>query len=296
MRFRAPAREAVAAGTFDHPIFAAVQPWREWLQATGWPSIAEMDAAMASTVHAVSRQTLRLVAQTPALLADSLHYESRILEHAAIATREGNWHDLLNALIWLAHSPIKSALNARQVADIERVGSRARTRGQCALTHFDEAGIVLVLRDPARLAAWDSHDWVGLFHGLNAADFAVAVVGHALLEHALKPGQLLVGKALVAVHPTPNAGLQSALATIAVAISEHRLLLDPQELRPLPLVGLPGWHPLAGEIGFLQSAPCFASKREDRRYPPALTLPAFATLSLATCAEDSRVGASNAAA
>lgn len=296
MRFRAPARGDVAAGTFDHPIFAGVQPWRKWLLAADWPSIVEMDAAMASKTHAISRRPLGLVAQTPALLADGLHYESRILERGAIATREGSWHDLLNALIWLAHNPIKSALNARQVADIERVGCRVRTRGQCALTHFDEAGIVLVLRDSARLAAWDRHDWVGLFHGLKAADFAVAVVGHALLEHALQAGQSLVGKALVAIHPTPHLGLPAALRCMAGAIGQQRLLRDPQELRPLPLVGLTGWHPQAGEIGFLQSAPCFAPKREERRYPPAFTLFESEMSLVATCAADTSVGASNAAA
>ncbi|MGQ0799027.1 MAG: DUF3025 domain-containing protein [Pseudomarimonas sp.] len=296
MRFRAPAREEVAASTFDHPIFADVQPWREWLTASNWPCIADMDVALASTEHSISGRRLRVVAQTPTLLADGLHYESRILERAAIATREGNWHDLLNALIWLAHGPIKSALNARQVVDIERVGSRIRTRGQCALTHFDEAGIVLVLRDSARLEAWDQHDWVGVFHGLKAADFAVAVVGHALLEHALKPGQLLVGKALAVIHPKPSVGLADALASIANAIGEQRLLLDPQELRPLPLVGLPGWHPQSGKIEFLQSAPCFAPKREQRRYPLAFAVSEAATPSLATCDADSSVGASNAAA
>ncbi len=296
MRFCAPLREDVAAKTFDHPVFAGVRPWREWLTAKDWPGIAEMDAALANTTHATSGNRLRVVAQTPALLADGLHYESRILERAAIATRHGSWHDLLNALIWLAHSNIKSALNARQVADIERVGRRARTLGQCALTHFDEAGIVLVLRENARLAAWDQHDWVGLLHGLEAADFAVAVVGHALLEHALQPGQLLVGKALVVIHPTPALGLPISLQAIADAIGEQRILLDPQELRPLPLVGLPGWHPQAGAIKFLQSAPCFAPKRKERRYPPALTLSESDTFSTATWAADNRLGASNAAA
>jgi len=296
MRFRAPARADVAASTFDHPIYADVQPWREWLTAPSWPPIAEMDAMLASTYHAISGRRLGVVAQTPALLADGLHYESRILERAAIATREGCWHDVLNALIWLAHGPIKSVLNARQVADIERVGSRTRTRDQCALTHFDEAGIVLVLRDPTRLEAWDRHDWVGVFHDLQAADFAVAVIGHALLEHALKPGQLLVGKALAVTHPMPSMGMADALATIANAIGEQRLLLDPQELRPLPLVGLPGWHPQAREIEFLRSAPCFAPKREQRRYPSALAVSEGATLSLATCEAVNSVGASNVAA
>ena len=44
----------------------------------------------------------RFEAQTPTLLADGLHYEQRIAERRVIATREGNWHDLFNAMIWAA--------------------------------------------------------------------------------------------------------------------------------------------------------------------------------------------------
>jgi len=34
---------------------------------------------------------------------------------AEIATREHNWHDLLNALVWLRFPGLKSVLNRRQV-------------------------------------------------------------------------------------------------------------------------------------------------------------------------------------
>ncbi len=272
MRFRAPPREGVNRALFDHPVFAGVQAWREWLDAAAWPSVAQIDAQLALHRHRFSGQRLRAVAQTPALLADGLHYEVRAFQSGHIATREGSWHDLLNALIWLAHGDIKCALNARQVDDIARVGARQRTRGQCALTHFDEAGVVLVLREPQRLAAWDEHDWLGMFAGLTSDDYAIAVIGHALLEHALVAEQTLVGKALVVLDDRPRQAIHACLPMLAESIRSGQVLSDPQEMRPLPLMGLPGWHPLAGRREFLERAPCFAGKRASRVYPPAFEI------------------------
>ncbi len=272
MRFRAPPREALPASTFDHPIYAAVQPWRELLVGSHWPSIASIDAAFSGVRHRVTGQALRVVAQTPELLADGLHYETRILLRGEIATRPACWHDLLNALTWLSQPALKSALNARQAIDVAAVGARTRTRGQCALTHFDEAGIVLLLRDADRLAAWDAHAWVGMLDGLAPSDVAVAIIGHALLEHALVEGQMLVGKALVALHPAPAKAMPRVIGQMADASLAQRVLVDPQELRPLPLVGLPGWHRLAGDPAFLREAACFQPKREGRCYPPPLDI------------------------
>lgn len=268
MKFVAPARSAVPASAFAHPVFAEYRLWRPLLQAPGWPALAQLNR-MFDYPPALG---LQAVAQTPELLADGLHYETRIAERCQLATREANWHDLLNALVWRRHPAIKWAMNRRQVADVAAVGPRQRTRGQCALTHFDEAGVLLVLRDPARLDAWDRHDWPGLFLGLAAADFAVAVIGHALLEHALDPARLLVGKALAVVADTPAEAMPRALATAAEAIAQGHLLADPAELRPLPLMGLPGWHAQAGQADFLAAAPCFQPLRAGRRYPAPLAL------------------------
>ena len=67
--------------------------------------------------------------------------------------------------MWLRHPrPRSMRLNARQVADIREVGPKQRTRGQCAMTHFDEAGAIVWLSGAdLRRIAWDAHDWEGLF-------------------------------------------------------------------------------------------------------------------------------------
>jgi hypothetical protein len=269
MRFRSPPRDAVDRAVFDTPAFSRFALWHELLTAAEWPAFEVLNRALVEACDAAGVPPRRLQAQTPALLADGLHYETRIAVRGIIASRPQHWHDLLNALAWVAYPRIKHALNQRQAADVEIHGPRQRSRAQCALTHFDEAGVVLLLRDADRLAAWDRHDWPGLFAGLEPDAFAVATVGHALLEHALEPDRLLCGKAIAVLTPTPQARLAAALVGIAADIAGGRLLRDPQALRPLPLMGLPGWHVCASDAGFLRSAPCFQPLRAGRCYPPA---------------------------
>lgn len=269
MRFVAPARTAVDPEVFAHPPLSLWREFEDLLCGPQWPDVGTLNARARS--HAP-----RFVAQTPQLLNDGLHYEQRIFECGAIATREDNWHDLLNALIWLRFAQLKAALNARQIGEIAKVGPKRRTRAQCALTHFDEAGVVVQLRDPELLRLWDAHDWHGLFWRERCAwsdgRVQASVFGHALLEHALQPGQLLVGKALVALQPQ-SGNVESAMADLALAIRAETILLDPQELRPLPLSGIPGWHANTASEEFYRSAPCFRPLRAGRHYPPARGLP-----------------------
>lgn len=265
MRFVAPARDAIDADAFLRPPLSQWSEYADLLRGD-WPSVATLNSRLRdASVH--------FAAQTPELLADGLHYEQRILERGEIATRERNWHDLLNALVWLRYPKLKRALNARQVGEIEQVGPKRRTRAQCALTHFDEAGIVVALRDPTLLALWDAHDWHGLFWRERGAwsdgRIEVSVFGHALLEHALMPKQMLTGKALVVLLPQ-NANVENALDVAVAAIRDGHALNDPQELRPLPLSGAPGWHPDNIDEDFYREAPCFMPLRAGRSYPVPL--------------------------
>lgn len=271
MRFVAPARADVPAQRFRHPLFAGIADCIGWLGGAQWPSVAEVDAHCGGLRHAQRGHRLHFLPQNAELLADGLHYETRIAEHGVIATREHNWHDLFNAAIWRAQPAIKSAINHRQALDVAALGARQRSRRQYALTHFDEAGAVLLLRDPARLAAWDAHDWPALFLGLGDDDYAIAVIGHALLEHALWPAHMLVARCLVMLADAPRQSLPQALAYFADRIADAGALDDPQTLRPLPLAGLPGWHPQSAEEGFLRQAACFRPLRAGRRYPGAAT-------------------------
>jgi hypothetical protein len=265
MRFVAPPRGQIDPAVFDRP---PLSDWREFdalLRSADWPCVDALNTLRrdASTPH--------FVAQTHELESDGLHYESRIGEHGAIATRENNWHDLLNALIWLRYPSLKSALNRRQLGEIAIAGPKNRTRAQCALTHFDEAGIIVIVRDRALIRAWDAHDWLDLFWNSRNAwltgEAQAIVFGHALLEHALRPAQLLVGKALVVVDEVDES---RAVEIVANQIATGALLCDPQELRPLPVSGIPGWTSGNDSPSFYRTAACFQPLRAGRRYPDAV--------------------------
>lgn len=314
MRFVAPARAAIDPAVFERPPLSLWRQFGALLHAREWPAVETLNSMAppafstgGSGGSGVATKRLdartpacgscsdskdlhrrdpdswsvppRFVEQTPKLVADGLHYELRIAQRGEIATRPGSWHDLLNALVWLRYPQIKAALNARQVAEIAIAGPKLRTRAQCALTHFDEAGVIVALRDPKMLALWDAHDWQGLFRRERTAwtdgRIAVQVFGHALLEHALRPRQLVVGKALAVLHrgqveKTAESG--DASAAVAAAIATGAVLLDPQELRPLPLSGIPGWHADNDSDEFYRAEPCFRPLRSGRTYPVPLAL------------------------
>ena len=261
MRYVAPTREALDRSVLAVPPLAYWDEFRSFVEGDEWPEVSALNALWPAGV------TTRFVTQDATLLADGLHYEERIAQLGAVATRAANWHDLFNAFVWLRHGAIKRALNARQVSEIERMGPRERSRPQCALTHFDEAGMIVSLRDPAMLEAWDRHDWFCLFRTHREAwlsgEARVEVFGHALLEHALTPEKLLVGKALVVMG-------DDAAEVCARAIASGAVLNDPQELRPFPVSGVPGWHVDTDSDAFYFSAPCFQPVRAGRTYPAPL--------------------------
>jgi len=279
MRFVAPPRADVDAELWTRPPLADFAVDYPWLRGRDWPSLAQLNQQLAGRAHPQTGRALQFVAQTPQLLRDGLHYEQRSFQYGAISTRLENWHDLLNAAIWLRHTVLKAAVNARYVAELPLAPHLERSRAQMALTHFDEGGVIVLLRDAQLLVAWDAHDWPTLFFDQAEAwrqgQIEVIVFGHALLEHALRPSSLLVGKALALLLPAvaaADAGADriAAVANIAEAISAGRVLNDPQELRPLPLSGIPGWHAASADRHFYRSAACFRPLRTGRIYPPPL--------------------------
>ncbi|MCL6714298.1 DUF3025 domain-containing protein [Pseudomonas sp. R2.Fl] len=262
-RFVAPARGDVVAETFSHPLFDGLTAYRDLLLAAEWPGIDGLNTRLPLPGR-------RFIAQDEALLDDGLHYEVRVAR-GRIATRPDNWHDLLNALIWARYPALKAALNARQCLHVAGSADGQRNRAQQALTQFDESGVIVRVRDASLLEAWDRHDWSDLFRGLadhwRRGDIAVAaVVGHALMEQALLPGRRLVGKCLVVCGEAGD----GVLARVAGAIAAGEVLEDPLELRPLPLAGIPDWHPRQG-AGFYAQADYFRPLREGRVYPPPLS-------------------------
>ncbi|MBH1690796.1 DUF3025 domain-containing protein [Stenotrophomonas maltophilia] len=259
-RFVPPPRAAVDPQVFAPPGFAGVRHVHDLLVSPEWPSIAALEA----------RLTLpgkHLVEQDAALLADGLHYEARIAQ-GRIATRADNWHDLFNALVWARYPQLKQVLNVQQCRHIASMPPGQRNRAQAALTQFDETGVIVRVRDEDVLAAWDVHDWPALFEPARwqSGDIAIAAIfGHALMEQALLPGRLLVGKCVV-VHGEVD---DACVDAVTAAIAEGRAVTDPLQLRPLPLAGIPGWHQ-GQDAAFYADAAYFRPLRAGRQYPPPL--------------------------
>ncbi|MFT3807191.1 DUF3025 domain-containing protein [Arenimonas sp.] len=270
MRFQSPRRSEVSPETFVHPIFSGFDAPEGWLASGAWPDV---HAAVAPR-HGITGRSLRF-ADPDRLPEDGLHYEARIHDEAAIPTRSENWHDLFNALVWRRFPAIKSALNRRQYEDLAQVGPHRRTPAQQAMTHYDEAGAIVRLRDAALLEAWDRHDWTTLFferaEAWRRGDIDLWIFGHALLDHALAPGLYPVAKALVFFDDGCASHDFDVDGRVASAIMAGECLNDPQELRPLPLSGIPGWHRDLQDSAFYRERPCFRPLRAGRTYPSPLS-------------------------
>ncbi|MGH8050114.1 MAG: DUF3025 domain-containing protein [Arenimonas sp.] len=256
--FISPARENVDKCIFRHPVFQDVADFLPWASSGEWPDVAALNQSGSALLHAYTGKSLVFAKQTAELLNDGLHYEQRIFQSGLIATRENNWHDLFNAMMWLKYPRIKSALNARQWGDIEQHGLKTRTPAQCAMTLFDEAGAIVSI--PAdMLDCWKQHDWHGLFikhaEDWRSGRARVAVFGHALLDHALVTETLLVAKCIVQDEKTD---LAAGIDSLADDIHAGTVLRANSELRTLPLCGIPGWHSAGDSAAFVSTAACFS--------------------------------------
>jgi len=82
------------------------------------------------------------------------------------------------------------------------------------------------------------------------------------MEQALLPSRLLVGKCVVVQGDDDALVVQQ----VAQAIARADVLNDPLELRPLPLMGIPGWH-ADQDHAFYQRIEYFRPARAGRVYP-----------------------------
>ncbi len=216
------------------------------------------------------------------LAPDGLHYEQRIAERGEIAMRPGSWHDFYGALMWLAFPAAKRAINACQIKDLAEVGPKQRTRHQQAITHVDEAGLILACSPNAPLARMYEHDWAGLLFDVReewAQRTDVFVLGHSLFEiRQLRPHDLLAAKVLPVIvdddywkqdRVTRRARLDRVAAE---GLRDGRFAADPKDLPTLPLSAIVGWDERNDDPEFVATAQCFRPKPAGRVYAPPVVL------------------------
>ncbi len=244
-----------------HPTFAPYQALIGQLGLTqALPSLDALNAVAAALGTTQARNLpLRFFAPDGRLSARD--YETHILQKGQVPTRPDNWHDVLNALVWLRFPRFKSALNAAHGEAIALETDSLRGRRRDALTVLDESGVWTISRDPVLSVLLSQRAWHALFWENRyevETDMRFVVVGHALLEKMLAPYPAITGKCLMLQSDTldPDTAEGLAAATLA-AIS------TPRQLAPLPVQGIPGWDPENAHAGYYANQEVFRPARKS---------------------------------
>jgi hypothetical protein len=227
-------RLTLPADRLAHPIY---EPLRLWLARLGpAPALAALNAAAEELqLRTESGRPLRFV---PPSSRDP-YYEIHLFETGHVQTRTGSPHDLFNALCWLAFPRTKARINTLHAAEIPREGGR-RGRLRDLLTIFDEGGALVACADGSLNALVREFRWKELFweqRGRVLAAMRFVVLGHAVLEQALRPWPGITCKALFV---DPACGLDAQAAAWLARLPADA---SPRLLAPLPVFGYPGWLP-----------------------------------------------------
>lgn len=225
------------------------------------PDVVTLEALLqevAPDTVTASGRPVRFVSR-PEPLTD---YERRIYETGAVPTRESDWHDFFNALSWCVWPRSKAALNAAHVREAEArraAGLMGRGARRDALTQFDECGLLVVSSDPVVPALLAAHEWLEVFwrrRGQLPGTTAFLVFGHGSWDQLRSPFVGLCAKALYRTVPSqwfdlpPRAQQAEADAWLAERIGSGEALNAPRDLRPLPLLGIPGVTPANEDAGY----------------------------------------------
>jgi hypothetical protein len=185
-------------------------------------------------------------------------YELHIARTGEVPTRPDSLHDWFNALVWLAFPRTKARLNAMHAAQIPReAGQRGRLRDM--LTIFDEGGALEVsdnaeLTELVREMRWRELYWAR--RKRLEREMRFVVLGHAVLEQALKPWPGITCKAIFV---SPGQSLDEQAAAWLAACGPQA---TPRELAPLPVFGYPGWLPESRNAEFYDDARYFRPARQ----------------------------------
>ncbi len=237
------------------PLFFPLHPVIERLGAEAFPALEDCNAlldACHSPILTRSGHALRFVAQEYGRLPFEAQYEPRCYLKGEVYTRSNNWHDLLNALVWLTFPKAKAAINARhyRVLTEKESGSSERGAVRDTSTLLDESGVVIPYADEELAGLLKGFRWKELFWARRAgvqARMGFYLFGHGLYEKALRPYVGMTGQALLLrVEPDffdwPLARrLEHLDGLLADYLDAPEHCRSTRELTPVPLLGVPGW-------------------------------------------------------
>ena len=258
------------------PPFMPLQPYIERLQSGAFPTLDDLNALLADraiTVH--SGRTLSFVPQLIGKLAFESQYEPLCYLTGEVQTRENNWHDLLNALVWLTFPKAKAAINARHYRALQQAHEpQSSQRGAVRDTNtlMDESGVIVACANPelARLLC-DFH-WRELFWQRRVEvrqQMGFYLFGHGLYEKATQPYIGITGQGIILdVVPeffswNPAVQLAHLDEKLAAFWADEKNCRTTRELNPVPLLGVPGWCDENNDASFYDNTAYFRPGRRS---------------------------------
>ena len=244
-------------------IFSPLAPALARLPADRWPTPADLTDA-AHGIATSRGQALRFVAPRGHTDRERRYYELHIADTGEVETRAENWHDLFNALAWLAFPRAKAAINAQHAAILEERGdseARRRSPERDALTLFDEGGVIVASSAPELQRLIVDFAWKELFWHRRAelmASMRFIAFGHNLYEKALDPHLGMVAKT-VFIPFVEDASTADAL--VAAHFTDRARFPSPKSMAPMPVLGVPGWHPDTDRESFYDDPDHFRGPR-----------------------------------
>ena len=262
------------------PCFTPLHPIIASLETDCFPSLQDCNALLAAhrpTIAVHSGLPLRLVRQQYGRLPFEAQYEPRCYLKGEVPTRENNWHDLLNALVWLTFPKSKAAINARHFQALTGEDDTKRSqRGvvRDTSTLLDESGVIVPCAEEGLAELMRSFRWKELFWERRAqvqGCMGFYLFGHGLYEKAMRPYIGMTGQGLLL--PVEQAFFTWSQARqlahldelLAEYLSAPENCRSTRELTPVPLLGVPGWTEENECAAYYENASYFRAGRRSRQ-------------------------------
>ena len=259
-------------------LFAPLHPLLARLPANNFPTMQDCNALLALQQPPIAVQRglpLRFVAQqqVEGKPPFEMQYEPRCYLKGEVQMREQAWHDLFNALVWMAFPQAKAAINARHYQALSANDHLHSQRGAVRdmATLFDESGVIVVFSAAELASLVSNFQWKELFWRRReqvgtTMDFFI--FGHGLYEKALQPYLGMTGQGLLL--PVQQEFFSWPLARrlghidkrVAAYLNAPEHCRSTRELAPVPLLGVPGWARENAEESYYDNTAYFRSGRQ----------------------------------
>jgi len=240
------------------PLLAPLHPLIKRFSADHFPSLSDYNKLLAAcqpTLTTHGEQPALFVEQAKGKLPFTEQYEPRCYLRGEIQTRDNNWHDFFNTLVWLTFPKSKALINARHYHALTTEKQSAQSGSQRgavrdANTLLDESGVIVVYTDEKLATLLREFSWKSLFWQQREQvrqDMGFYLFGHGLYEKALQPYVGITGQGILLKVTADffEQSLAQQLAHLDIRLVDHLTHAknngNTTQFSPVPLLGIPGW-------------------------------------------------------